>query len=384
MESDETTNCSVHGRRAVAGRSGEGRMTTTRLLGGVLVAVATAAPALAQYGDERAAPPGRYPLIPSVTPLGDEPVRPLPGVNPVGLPPARYATPVMPPGRPPAAANSTALDRVTAPIRQASGEEPDPVGTLTGQASQPPPAPFLPPGSYPSPYYTDGPGCCGPLGRNGRVGYELYLYTGPTWAIGEGEFTRRLQTGWMVGGGGRSLFFNPAHDAAWAVDLGLSYQYNRGEFDDPLNLSLRQPPTTNPITGATTPVPDQIGRARIRALDRTNFNFGFGRDWWMWGPGSTGLASDWNLRLGGTVGGRWGTAHVDVVPVAELNGYMRRQNVTHGVFLELHATVEVPMGTWIWFSGIRAEYGFDWTNLVPPMDGDIHNLNIMLTTGIRF
>ena len=42
------------------------------------------------------------------------------------------------------------------------------------------------------------------------------------------------------------------------------------------------------------------------------------------------------------------------------------------------------MGTWVWFGGVRAEYGYDWTNLVPPMDGDIHNLNLMLTTGIRF
>ena len=29
--------------------------------------------------------------------------------------------------------------------------------------------PSYPVGSYPSPYYVDGPGCCGPLGRDGRI-----------------------------------------------------------------------------------------------------------------------------------------------------------------------------------------------------------------------
>ena len=64
-------------------------------------------------------------------------------------------------------------------------------------------------------------------------------------------------------------------------------------------------------------------------------------------------------------------------------GYAR-QNVTYGVFLAAHATIEIPMGTWIWFAGLRTEWGYDWTNLVPPMSGNMHNLNILLTSGIRF
>ena len=35
------------------------------------------------------------------------------------------------------------------------------------------------------------------------------------------------------------------------------------------------------------------------------------------------------------------------------------------------------MGTWIFFAGIRAEWGYDWTNLVPPMNGNMHNLNLL-------
>jgi len=356
-------------------------MTTTRFLTGLLVIVATAAPALAQFGEDSYPAPGRYPLIPSVEP---DPAllsgRPGTAGMPTGRP---YAATGVVPARPFAMSNATALDRVTAPVTPVSGENSDPVGTLTGEP-QPQPGLSLPPGAYPSPYYTDGPGCCGPLCRDGRIGYELYLYTGPTWAIGEGEFTRRLQTGWMVGGGGRSLFFDTTHTAAWVIDLGLSYQYNRGESDDPISVDVRQQPITNQITGQITPQPDVRTRVVIRALDRTNFNFALGRDWWLWGPGSTGLENSTNLRIGALVGGRWGTAHVDMVPVGVPDGYARRQNVTHGVFVAAHATLEIPMGTWILFGGLRTEWGYDWTNLVPPLDGNIHNINLQLTAGIRF
>ena len=359
-------------------------MTTTRMLIGIWVTVASAGTILAQNGDIPYQAADKYPLIPSVYPAGQGPLPAGGQMESAGMPPGRpYAAAGKPSARPFAAANATPLDRVTAPIQPIAGTESDPYGTLTGQP-QLPMANGIPPGSYPSPYFTAGPGCCGPLGRNGRIGYELYLNTGPTWAFGEGEFTRRLQTGWMVGGGGRSLFFDPSHTAAWVADIGLSYQYNRGEFDDPLTLFIKQPPLRNPITGQVTAQPDLLTRVAIRALDRTNFNFALGRDWWLWGPGSTGQESGINTRIGGLVGGRWGTAHVDMVPLNDPTGYARRHSVTHGVFVAAHATVEVPMGTTIWFAGLRTEWGYDWTNLVPPIDGNIHNLNLLLTAGIRF
>lgn len=355
-------------------------MTTTRFLTGALVAAATAATGFAQSGIDPSAP-GGYPLIPSVRPV--EMDAGMPRAEALGLPPGRPAAAAYSAPRPYNSTRSTALERVTAPVRQASGQEPDPVGTLTGQPALPAGAP-LPPGAYPSPFMTDGPGCCGPLGRNGRVGYELYTYTGPTWAIGEGEFTRRLQTGWMVGGGGRSLFFDVDHTAAWVLDLGVSYQYNRGEYDDPIRADVKQPPIQNPITNEAIPRPDVLTEVRVRALNRTNFNYGIGRDWWLWGPGSTGLEQGKNLRVGGLVGGRWGTAHVELEPVDDPGGYARRQNVTYGIYLATHTTCEIPMGTWILFGGIRAEWGYDFTNLVPPMNGNMHNFNLLLTSGIRY
>ena len=70
--------------------------------------------------------------------------------------------------------------------------------------------------------------------------------------------------------------------------------------------------------------------------------------------------------------------------MATPGGYARRQKVTHGIFLATHGTCEIPMGTWIFFAGLRAEWSYDWTNLVPPMNGNMHNLNFLLHSGIRF
>src|SRR5688572_33427329 len=59
---------------------------------------------------------------------------------------------------------------------------PPAVGTL-------PPGPYgLPAGSVPDPWITyTRPDCCGPLGRNGPVGGEFYLRTGPSLPVGGAE-----------------------------------------------------------------------------------------------------------------------------------------------------------------------------------------------------
>jgi hypothetical protein len=362
---------------------GEGRMTITRSVAGALVLAAVGAPCFAQSGDPYA-PSTRSAVIPSVYPAEADPASAPPQPVSAGMPPGRPPAAAMQPVRPFSAPPTTVLDRISTAVQPIAAEQSDPLGTLTGQPVAEVPGPVLPTGAYPSPYFTDGPGCCGPLGRHGRVGYEIYSYTGPTWAIGEGEFTRRLQTGWMVGGGGRSLFFDPSHTTAWVADVGLSYQYNRGEEDDPVRTDVRQPPLRNQFTGELTVRPDILTEVRVRALHRTNFNFGVGHDWWYRGPGSVGLEDCTNMRAGLLLGGRWGTAHVDLEPVATPGGYARRQKVTHGIFLAAHGTCEIPMGTWILFAGLRAEWAYDWTNIVPPMNGNMHSLNLLLHSGIRF
>ena len=109
----------------------------------------------------------------------------------------------------------------------------------------------------------------------------------------------------------------------------------------------------------------------------------------MWGPGAPGLETGWNLRWGVEVGGRWGTEHVDLDLIGTTGPlgsplYARRQGVTHGVFVGTHANVEMCFGGWIWFAGRRAQYGYDWGNVVPPLNGDIQNFNLLMETGVRF
>jgi hypothetical protein len=208
--------------------------------------------------------------------------------------------------------------------------------------------------------------------------------TGPNFVTGNAVLTDRLSTGWIVAGGGRTLFFNQAADAAWVIDLGLTYQYNRGNQSDPLDIFRRQANVTNTTTGTSTPQPDILTFTAIRGIHRTAFNFALGRDWWLYGPGAVGRASPWNARFGVDLGGRWGSAHADLVPIAETNGYFRRQGVFHGIYGSVHAEVERNMGGWVWTSGLRLQYGYDWMNIIPPQAGDIGNVNLLLNTGVRY
>ncbi len=331
-------------------------MTITRMLPGVVLAAAvTAAPAAGQYGFPSSTPQGRGgPALTGFQRTG--------GQEPVAPPPRPVVPPPGPAEPPPSGRSAETLGALTAPVG-ANG---------------------LPPGAYGSPWYSDGPGCCGPTGRNGQVAYELHAETGPNIPFGGGEFTDRLHAGWVVGGGGRTLFFNQEGDAAWTIDLGLSYTYNRGSANNLSDVFIRQPPLTDQQTQQLIFRPDILTTSRIRGLHRTSFNFAAGRDWFLWGPGNPGGEAGWNVRSGLDIGGRWGTSHVDIVPDANPALYSRRQSVFHGVFVGAHANCEVPVGGWIWTSGLNVQWGYDWTNVIIPLKGDIQNINILLTTGFRF
>src|SRR5438045_21725 len=120
-------------------------MTTTRILPAVLAAMlATGGPVLGQFRVPPLSPSSAASVVPSIAPAGMfEPEAPAPKPSPAAT-----------------------LDRLTAPIPSgAAAGEADPVGTLTSP-------PGLPPGSYGSPWYTDGPGCAGPVGLHGPVSYD--------------------------------------------------------------------------------------------------------------------------------------------------------------------------------------------------------------------
>ena len=262
-----------------------------------------------------------------------------------------------------------------------------------------------PPGSYPqiqaAPFgttenqqlwiggQTSGSSCCGPIGKNGPIGYDLYLRTGPSFIVGGGsEIAGAVGFGWSVGGGGRTLFFNPERNKAWALDLGVSFAYNDGDQSRVLDVFTPAPPFNNP-TSPNDPrngmviTPDQLNPFRIRGLYRTSFNFAVGRDWFLRGPAFTGLPI-MNRRFGVDIGGRWGNIHADLVPVGNPAQFLRRNSVYHGIYIGANYGWEMPMGSWVLFGGGRAEYGYDYTNVIPPRDGNIQDIRVMFTGGVRF
>lgn len=340
-------------------------MTIARVLLPGVVALAVAGPASAQYGS---APP-RYPdLVPSVRPAGAQ--EPPVAARPFAQPPV-----MMPPRGTTGAPMAESLGEMGA---QPAPTSATPYAALTGA---PVGSYALPQGSYPSPYYTDGPGSSDPLTRAGRIGYEVYSYTGVSIPGGPG-LAARLTAGWNVGGGIKTLYFDQSHTAAWTIDLGVGFIYNGADMRAQ-NIFLRQPPTQD-INGNLIQQPDALTSTRVRSVRRTSFNYNFGRDVWLMGAGDTASATGTNWRVGGWLGGRWGTASVDQIPLNETDGYSRRQNVFHGVAVGAHTTWDVPMGGWVLFGGTRIEYHHDWTNLTPPLQGNIHNVDIQFSLGIRY
>ncbi len=97
------------------------------------------------------------------------------------------------------------------------------------------PAPVTPPGGITLSKWIigTGPCCCGPVGANGPVQMETYLVSGIDFPLDNGHiFGHTLDEGWVMGGGGRSLFFNPDQTAAWVVDLSITNMHNLGEHPE--------------------------------------------------------------------------------------------------------------------------------------------------------
>ena len=259
-----------------------------------------------------------------------------------------------------------------------------PTHTLTGPASILVLGRAFPPGTVTSPWSGEVPagyGCCGPTGAHGPLTYELYFLTGPSLPVAGGQFIGALKTGWVVGGGGRSLFFNPQGDRAWVLDLGLTYTRNDGRSNRVYDIFTPGP--SDPQTGDPT-IPDELNPFYVRDLSRTSFNFALGRDWFLRGPGFLGAAQPGNIRVGAELGGRWGTGHVILIPIADQTTHLRKHDVFHGVFLGAHADYEIPLGATLFFAGIRTQWGYTWADFIPPQDSDIQDVNFLLTFGLRF
>jgi hypothetical protein len=283
-----------------------------------------------------------------------------------------------------------------------------------------------------------GPGCCGPVGGCGPIQEELYLQSGIDFPFSGGVFGHTLKEGgWVIQGGGRTLFFNTEQDAAWVVDLSVSNVKDEGKnpaFEVPLQHIFVPTATTSSFT--TTPnfaIVDFVPRAElariakakgiknfhgqpvllnkgankngpntiaaegvsIEDLNRTFANIGFGRDWYLFGQAPTYLNRSceggcgdgacgcggcgspvWRIGLDG--GGRYGSGKL------ELHQLRHRTHTIDGAFIGAHTDVEIPCGCCIFQAGFRVEWDYTATNLLQGNPADLYDVNLLFTVGTRF
>jgi hypothetical protein len=215
------------------------------------------------------------------------------------------------------------------------------------------------------------PDCCDPIGGDGPILTELYVRNGPTLPVAGGVINNTLALGWMVQGGGRSLFFDPSMSAAWTADLSISHIYNRGNQDD-LNFRLL-PQNGEERTG------------NVRTLHRTMFGLALGREWYV-----NGAANDfrhyWALwRFGFDGGARLGTSSIHFNEQRTGENFQRTHDVFWAAFFALHTDVEIPCGCCTFFTGIRAEWQYSWLDIFPfDPKSNLHDVNLLLNAGVRY
>lgn len=179
---------------------------------------------------------------------------------------------------------------------------------------------------------------------------------------GTGGLANTVEPGWLIQGGGRSLFFNPAMTSAWTVELSVSNIWNHGN----------QPNRTYDVNGA--PV-------STLAINRTFANIALGKEWYLLGPANN---CHWNWTLGMDGGGQLGAMRLDLSDPSEASGYRRRQDVVSGLFTALHTDVEIPFKSCILLAGFRAEWGYTFSDIIESINSDISNINLLYTGGIRY
>jgi hypothetical protein len=253
----------------------------------------------------------------------------------------------------------TPAEQLPAPAGPPSGEAPDRGAPVPPPGQPAAPAPQGPTGlsSWILYYHPD---CCGPIGGNGRISYELYAHTGPSIPVGNQYYGHTLDTGWDVQAGGRSLFFNVEETAAWTVDLAVNYIYNHAKPGNTVTFDL----PTGPVM------------ATPRDLGRTYGDLAVGRQWYLNGT-ANGCGPRW--RVGWDFGGRLGTAKEDFVETTH------RTNTLYGIETGAYTDVEFPCGCCTWLAGLRAEWAYTWVNdnlgIAP---GDIQDVDLLITVGVRF
>ncbi|MEY4612175.1 MAG: hypothetical protein RL179_148 [Planctomycetota bacterium] len=224
-------------------------------------------------------------------------------------------------------------------------------------------------------------GCCGPTGncKSGPILLETYFRTGPEFTVGGGVFNNVLETGWNVGGGGRSLFFNPEATKAWVIDLGVSNTHYNSNNRNPA-VSLFNLPYLDRsgqfgigVNRAITIPAVDVG---IISLNTTFVNLSGGKEYYLRGDA---FNKDNSWRIGGDIGGRYGSGKTEFV------GFPNLKDTIGAVFLSIHSDLQIPFGKVNLISGIRLEWDYIWNGVLQSQNNsDLSNISLLYNGGIQF
>jgi hypothetical protein len=211
--------------------------------------------------------------------------------------------------------------------------------------------------------------CCTGSGDGVPLKTEFFTRIGPSFPVGGEFFGRTLSTGWMVEGGVRAMFFNHEWSKAWAVELGVTNTYNENQTANKVFIG-------NTFSNGGLPV----GPVTVRSLNRTYASLLFGREWYFGVPANMGTdCSDWRFRVGGDVGGRYGSEEIKIIETVN-----HHTDVTEGFVVALHTDAELPLGRWTLIAGIRTEYAYSFSNIIAEHHGSIQDISLLFNFGVRY
>jgi hypothetical protein len=209
--------------------------------------------------------------------------------------------------------------------------------------------------------------------------------------VAGGFLHKALETGWDIQGGGRSMFFNPAVDAAWTADLSVMGIFNHAL---PTQKILALGSVSNPPMGMPAgPGVQVVGH--VKDLSRTFVTAALGREWYLNAPAN---AAGWKWRAGLDIGGRLGTGRAQFVNepnqgfISPKGGFDHKTDTLYGLEIALHTDIEIPWGCCTFIYGFRAEWAYNWMDilqpsnlqLVHPLNSQLQDVNLLLTLGVRF
>lgn len=200
---------------------------------------------------------------------------------------------------------------------------------------------------------------CDQHGWDPAIQTELYLRAGASVPFRSTFYGEMLDTGWMIQGGGKTLFFDDPHIRAWFVDVSLAN----------INASTNNRANTRPVVIDGTPT-------IVDSYNRTFVGLGIGRAWYLIGNGLD-RTDTWRVSLDG--GGRWGSASATYAQAKH------NSDVIGGVYVGLQTDMEMPMACspCMFVLGARTEWAYTWSDILG-RSSDVMDINLLLHVGVRY